>query len=68
MGLTSIKKEVTKDYALALIVGKDVTEASQENFFNKSKWVLASLFNYVEIFDNGKVVLCNSIGDFVTFE
>ena len=67
MGKTSVTKEITASYGRALIVGKDITEASQESFFYKKPYYLATLFPYAEIFDNGEVTLKNNMGDFVTF-
>ena len=68
MGYTCVTEPTTKTKSLELIAGKELTEASQLSFFRKKRERLADLFPFVDICDNGKIILKNSLGDFVTFE
>ena len=67
MGYSSITKATDKNYNLALITGKRLTEASNITFWDVSKYRLASAFHTAEICDNGKVYLRDD-SDFVCFE
>ena len=67
MGYSSITKATDKNYNLALIAGKTLTEASSKTFWDVSKYRLASIFNTADICDDGKVYLRNG-DDFVCFE
>ena len=70
MGRTSITEMTDANKSQAYIAGKRLVGASNLDYFYTSKYKLATMFDYIEIFDNGSVMLTDNQyqGNFVSFE